>query len=128
MDILFFNFRAGLLPFRFCKLSESLHNSVRYGPPQKVQLGTRRCQTLKVYTLGTTKRIKKFFTVPVQTGLVCDVYRKDLTVRGRKRHMVCLGIIRYKPFEFAERRTLSVTENVMELFTILRNLKKLGQT
>ena len=128
MDILSFNFRVGLLPFLFCKGSKSLHNSVRNCPSQKVQLGTRGGQTLEVDTFGPTKRIKKLFTVPVQTGLVCYVYRKDLAVGRRERHVVRLGIVGHKPLEFPKRRALSVTENVMELFAILWNFEKLGKT
>jgi hypothetical protein len=123
-----FNFRVDLLPFRFCKLPERVYNSVRNCPPKKVQLGTRGCQTLKVDTLRPTKRIKELFTVPVQTGLVCYVYRKNLAVRRRERHVVRLGIVGHKPLELPERRAFSVTENVMELFAILGNFEKLGKT
>ena len=90
MDTVFYNFRVDLLPFRFCKLAKSLYNSIRNCPSQKVQLGARGGQTLKVYALSPTKRIKKLFTVPVKTGLVCDVYRKDLAVRRSERHVVRL--------------------------------------
>jgi len=128
MDTVCFNFRVDLLPFRFCKGSESLYNSVRNCPSKKVQLGTRGCQTLKVDTLRPTKRIKKLFTVPVQARLVCDVYRKDLAVGRRERYVVSFGIVGHKPLEFPERRALSVTENVMELFAILWNFEKLGKT
>jgi hypothetical protein len=91
-------------------------------------LGARGGQTLELDTFCPTKWIKKLFTVPVQTGLVCYVYRKDLAVRSRERHVVRLGIVCYKPLELPERRALSVTENVMELFTVLWNFEKLGKT
>ena len=129
MDTVCFNFREDLLLFRFCsELSESIYNSVRNCPTQKVQLGACCGQTLKLDTFGPTKRIKKLFTVPVQTGLVCYVYRKDLAVGRRKRHMVCLGIVCYKPLELPERGPISVSEDIMELFAILGNFKKLGKT
>jgi hypothetical protein len=83
---------------------------------------------LKIDTLRPTKRIKEFFTVPVQTGLVCYVYRKNLAVGRRERHVVSFGIVGHKPLEFPERRTFSMTENVMELFAILGNFEKLGET
>jgi len=128
MGTVFCSFRVDLLPFRFCKVSESVYNSVRNCPAQKVQLGTRGSQTLKDDTFRPTERIKKLFTVPVQTGLVCYVYRKDLAVRRRERHVVRLGIVGHKPLEFPERRAFSVTYNVTELFTILGNFEKLGKT
>ena len=90
MDTVFYSFRVVLLPFRFCKFSKNFYNSVRNCPSQKVQLGACGCQTLKIDTFGPTKRIKKLFTVPVQTGLVCYVYRKDLAVRSCKRHVIRL--------------------------------------
>ena len=90
MGTVFYNFKVVLLPFRFCKFSKNFHNSIRNCPPQKVQLGACGGQTLKLDAFRPTKRIKKLFTVPVQTGLVCYVYRKDLAVWGSKRHMIRL--------------------------------------
>ena len=90
MGTVFYNFRVDLLPFRFCKLLQSLYNSVRNCPTQKVQLPDRRRETLKLDTFRPTKWIEKFFTVPVQTGLVCYVYSKDLAIRSRKGHVICL--------------------------------------
>ena len=127
MGTLFFNFREGLLLYPIYKLglTECIDNSVGNCPSQKIELGTRRCKTLEVDSLGSTKRIKKLFTVTVQARLVCNVYSKHLPVWCSKCYMVILGVVCNKPFETAKGRALPTAYNVMKLFAIFRNLEKL---
>ena len=125
MGTLFCSFREALLLFHS---SENFDNSVGNCPSQKVKLCARGRQPLELYPLCSAKRIKKLFTVPVQTGLVSHVYRKYLATRSRERHMVILGVVCHEPFQFAKGRSLAMTNYAMKLFTILRNLKKFSQT
>jgi len=125
MGTVFYSFREALLLFHS---SEDLDNSVRNCPPQKVELRACGRQPLEIYPLCSAKRIKKLFTVPVKARLVSHVYRKHLAARRSERHVVVLGVIRHKPLQFAEGRTFPTTNYVMELFTILRNIKKFSQT
>ena len=118
----FYSSRVGLRLFHFCK---RIHDSVRDGPSQKVQLGARGRETLELDTLGPAKRIKKLFTVPVKTRLVRNVYRKEFPVRGGQGHVIVLRVVGHEPLELSKRRSLSV-DNVMESFAVLWNLEKLG--
>jgi hypothetical protein len=115
---------VGLRLFHFCK---RIDDSIRDGPSQKVQLGARRRQTLELDALGPAKRIKKLFTVPVQTRLVRDVHRKELPIGRRQRHVVVLRVVGHEPLELSERRALAL-DNIVKFLTILGNLKELGQT
>ena len=124
MDTRFFSFREGSRPFHFCK---RFYNSVRDGPPQKVELGTGGRETLELDTRGPTKRIKELFTVPVQTRFVGDVYRKKFASGRRQRHVVVLGIVGHEPFELSKGRALAL-DNVMKLFAVVCNLEKLDET
>jgi hypothetical protein len=42
--------------------------------------------------------------------------------------VVILGVVGHKPLKPAKRRALAVADDVVELLTILGDLKKLGQT
>jgi len=125
MGTLFYSFREALLLFHS---SENLDNSVRNCPSQKVELCARSRQPLELCPLCSAERIKKLFTVPVQTGLVSHMYRKHLATRSRERHVVILGVVCHEPLQFAKGRALAITNYTMKLFTILGNLKKFSQT
>jgi hypothetical protein len=90
-------------------------------------LGTCGRETLEFDTLGPTKRVEELFTVPVQTRLVGDVYRKEFASGCRQGHVVVLGIIRHEPFKLSEGRALAL-DNIVKLFAVLRNLEKLDET
>jgi hypothetical protein len=117
---------VGLLPFHSF---EGIENTVGYHPPQEIQLRVRRRETLELDALRPTKRIEKLFTVPVQTRLVGDVYRKHLPIWGRVGHMVILRIVRHEPLDPPKRRTVSfVSQNRVELLLVLGIIEKLCQT
>jgi hypothetical protein len=116
-----------LLLFPICKLcvAQGLDNTVRDGPSQKIELGTRGRETLEIDTFGSTKRIEKLFTVPVQARLVRHVYREHLSAWRRQRHVVVFRVVCHEPLKSSERRAFATSDNIVKLFTILWNLEKL---
>jgi hypothetical protein len=117
---------VGLLPFHSF---EGIENTVGYHPPQEIQLRVRCRETLELDALRPTKRIEKLFTVPVQTRLVGDVYRKHLPVRGRVGYVIILRIVRHEPLNPAKGwATALVSQNRVEFLLVLGIIEKLGQT
>ena len=102
-------------------------DGVLYAPPEKVQLGARRREPLKLDALRTTKRVEQLLAVAVQTRLVGDVDREHLPGRRGVRHVVSLGVVRHEPLEFAEGDALAVPQNIVKFITILWYIKKFGE-
>jgi len=129
MAILFWNFRGDLPVFLLFdrRLLKVFNDAVLDAPPQKVELGTRRRETMKIHTLGPAKRIKELLGVAVQTGLVGHVDRKHLTGRCRVCDVVRLGIVRHEPLEFPERNALAVLQNIVKFLPIFWYIKKFSQ-
>jgi predicted component of type VI protein secretion system len=99
-------------------------DGVLYAPPEKVQLGARRREPLELDALRTAKRVEQFLAVAIQTRLVGDVNREHLPGRCGVRHVVSLGVVRHEPLEFAEGYTLTVSQNIVKLLTILWCIEK----
>jgi hypothetical protein len=98
-----------LLDYRLLNIFD---NAIRNTPTYEIQLGDGRRQTLEIYALGPAERIEQFLRVSVQTRLVRDVDRKKLAVRRLVRHVLVLGVIRYEPFKFSQRRS-ATSENIV---------------
>ena len=126
MATLFWSSRVALLVFPMFNraLLEVFNDAVLYAPPKEVQLGAGGREPLELDALSTTKRIKQLFAVAVQTRLVGHVDCKHLPSGRRIRHVVILGVVGHEPLEFAEGYTLAVTQNIVQLFTILWRIKK----
>jgi len=121
MATLFWSLREALHVFPMFKVFD---DAVLDAPPQKVELGARRCEPLEIDALSTAKRIKELLTVAVQTRLVGDVDCEHLPGRGGVRHVIVLGVIGHKPLEFAKGNALAVAQNIVKFFAILWYIKK----
>lgn len=125
----FWSSREDLLVFLMFnrRLVKILYDAILYTPSQKVELGTRRRETLELYTLCPTKRIKEFLTVPIQTRFVSHVDGKHLTSWRRICHVIVLCVVCDEPLQFPERNTLAVAQNIVKFFAILWYIKKFGE-
>ena len=83
-------------------LDEVPYDAVGYAPLDEVELGDGRRQALELDAGRPTERIEELLGVPVQTRLVRDVDREHLTVRGRISHVLILGVVGHKPFQFTK--------------------------
>jgi hypothetical protein len=101
MDTLFLSSKVALRAFLLFSF-KIFHNAILYTPSQKVELGARRREPLKLDALRATKRIKEFFRVSIQTRLVGDMDSKHLSGRRRICHMVIFGVIGHEPFQFSK--------------------------
>lgn len=97
-----------------CRLLNILYDTVRNAPTYEIQLGDCRRQPLEFNAFGPTEWVEQFLRVPVQTRLVRDVDRKKLAIRRLVRHVLILGVVRYEPFKFAQRRS-TTSENIVKL-------------
>jgi hypothetical protein len=105
-------------------LLKVLNDAVLYTPSEEVQLGTCRREPLELDALCTTKRVEELLAVAIQTRLVGHVDSKHLARWRGVRHVVILGVVGHKPLEFTKGYTLAVTQNIVQLFTILWYIKK----
>jgi hypothetical protein len=71
-------------------------------PPDEVELGDRRRQTLEIDPGRSTKRIEQLLAVAIQTRLVGDMDREHLAVGSGIRDVLSLGIVCHEPFQFSE--------------------------
>ena len=97
MAILFWTFATALPVSRFLNV---LNDTVRDAPPDEIELGNSGRQTLEVDASRSTKRIKEFLRVPIQTRLVGHMDREHFAVWGCVRHVAVLGIVRHEPLQF----------------------------
>jgi hypothetical protein len=72
-----------LLSLTFKLLLEIFDDAVRDAPPNEIELGDGRHETLKLDTGRPAERIEELLGVAVQARLVSDVDGEDLAVRGR---------------------------------------------
>jgi hypothetical protein len=112
-------------------LLEVFDDAVRDAPPDEVELGDGRHETLELDTGRPTERVEELLGVPVQARLVRDVDGEDLAVRGRIRHVLILRVVGDEPLELAKRRGLGLggpSQNRVQLLAILRDFKEPDQT
>jgi hypothetical protein len=104
MDTLFWTSGTDLPIFHL--LDEALlqvaDNTVSDTPLDKVQLGYGGREALELNASRTAERIEELLGVSVKTRLVRDVDREHLAVRGRISHVLILGVVRHKPFQFSK--------------------------
>jgi hypothetical protein len=114
MGTAFWNFRGGLQGSLLC--NQVLDNSIRYAPPDEIQLRYGRRKTHKRNALGTTKGVEEFLRVTIEAGLVCYMDREKFSIGRGISHVPILCIVRYKPFQITQRNTLPVRKDIFELF------------
>ena len=126
MATLFWSSREALLVFPMFDRDplKVFNDAVLHTPPKEVQLGARRRKPLELDALCTAKGIKQLLAIAVQTRLVCHVDCEHLARWRGVRHVVILGVVGHEPLEFAEGYTLTVSQNIVKLFTILWYIKK----
>jgi hypothetical protein len=105
-------------------LLEVFNDAVLYTPPKEVQLGACRREPLELDALRAAKRVEQLLAVAIQTRLVGHVDSKHLARWRGVRHVVILGVVGHKPLEFTKGYALAVTQNIVQLFTILWYIEK----
>jgi hypothetical protein len=122
----FWSFRAALPVFLMFNINilKVFYDTVLNAPLQKVQLGARRREPLKIHALCSAKRIKKLFGVAVQARLVGYMDREHLTGRRGVRDVVRFGVVRHEPLEFSKGNALPVAQNIVKFFAILWYIKE----
>jgi hypothetical protein len=85
-----------------------INNIVLDTPFDEIQLCQRcmnflRCPRYDVWKLcRSAKGVKQFFTVTIQTRLICTMNGKQFTVGGRVRCVIFFSVIRDKPFKVSQ--------------------------
>ena len=78
MATLFWSLREALHVFPMFKVFD---DAVLDAPPQKVELGARRCEPLEIDALSTAKRIKELLAIGLELTLVIQIDEKFLTIQ-----------------------------------------------
>jgi hypothetical protein len=132
MDTPFCSFRVDLLLcLTFKLLLEVFDDAVRDAPPDEVELGDGRHETLELDAGRSAEWVEELLRVPVQARLVRDVDGEDLAVRGSIGHVFIFRVVRHEPLKPAKGRRLRLggpTQNRVQLLTILRDFKEPNQT
>jgi len=75
-------------------------------PSKKVELPNSRLEPLKLDALCTTKGVKEFLAVAIQTALIGYMDRKLLPCGCLVRHLLILCVIGHKPLQITQRNTI----------------------